>query len=135
MSSNSTTPWSPPYYQKFNFSDCPAAGGFIANWFIAPNISAMDVDVILQFLRSLDPPYRPGKGPEGWELLQWWDSQLELESLDTIYYLVNNASDFVQYQCDRQTFCNNIQLEGDPDLAGIGVSFNTRVCRHTCSPW
>lgn len=103
---------------------------------MAPTIPEMDVLFILRFLRSLDPSYWTGKGrPEDWELLQWWDSQLQAESYGTIYDYISDASAFVQDQCDRQAVCNYIHLEGDPDLAGIGVSFNARVCRDTYSPW
>lgn len=141
MSSNSTTLWEPPHYPMFNFS-CAPTSAFVANLIIAPTILGMNLNFVLPFLRSLDNSSWTENlnVPEDWELLQWWHSQLHVDSgvvvfNKTAWDFIDAAAAFVEDHCDRQTVCNYVPLEGDPDLAGIGVSFQSCVCRHTCSPW
>ncbi|KAG6355953.1 hypothetical protein INS49_015338 [Diaporthe citri] len=109
--------WSPPNDSEFNINNCTAAGAFIANYYVAPNISDMRVDVVLPFLRSLDPSDWSGPEPQNWTLLQWWESQEHSDALQFIRHVRRLFSS----RCHRADYCKFLPLEGDPDLAGIGM--------------
>lgn len=71
------------------------------------------------FLRSLVPSNWTDTDPKDGELLIWIESWNESTQNGVIDKTVNA----IYGNCDRQ-ICPFLQLEGDPDIAGIGVSLD-----------
>lgn len=84
----------------------------------------MKTDIVLPFLRSLLPSNWTDYEPQNWTLLHWWETQ----NITTFGNIYENARSLVFDQCDR-AFCDFLSLEGDPDLAGIGVSFAAKYLK------
>lgn len=115
MALNVTTSWSAPPVAALDFSDCTAAGAYYAD-----GPTYINYTTVLSLLRSVVPRNWIDNSPSDGQLLLWYENLTEQEYVD----FINRTSDLVFYGCHRE-ICPFIQLEGDPDLAGIGVSYHT----------
>lgn len=91
---------------------------------------------VVDFLRSLVPPdntdsFHPTKG----DLMVWLDNWGDYSAYygakgnDIWENIVKETSDILWKDCHRE-ICPYLHLEGDPDLAGIGVSIDTHLPRN-----
>lgn len=116
MTLNFTSSWSPPpNISDLEFSNCTAGSIYFATIITNEETSDLGYEATFNLLYSLLPPNwaRPTKA----ELMVWqqsWDAY-------TREYVVNTTADMVEFDCDRE-ICRYLPLEGDPDLAGLGVS-------------
>lgn len=83
--------------------------------------STNDVGYIatFDFLRSLVPSNWTDGDPKDGELLVWIESWNE----STLNGVIDNTVNEIYNKCDR-AICPFLQLDGDPDIAGIGVSLD-----------
>ncbi|KAH8753566.1 hypothetical protein F5883DRAFT_191208 [Diaporthe sp. PMI_573] len=114
MALNSTTPWSPPPTSALSVSNCTAISAFYASGMAYRETSDVGYEASFNYLRSLIPSN--WTSPTDGQLLTWADSWDEKTSTR----VVNESVNMVQYGCDQE-ICHYLQLEGDPDLAGIGM--------------
>lgn len=120
MSLNSTINWSPPPIQTLNYSNCTASSAFWASSVNLNTTQDIGYTATFNFLRSLVPSNWTDLNPTNGELLVWlesWD--------DNTKYGIFNASFDELPNCHGE-ICPFLQLEGDPDLAGIGVSLHVQ---------
>lgn len=122
MSLNATVSWSPPPIQALNYSNCTAGSAFLASSVNLNVTQDIGYSATFNFLRSLVPSNWTDNNPSDGELLVW----LESWSNDTITEVFDTTYDTIASQCDRE-ICPFLQLEGDPDLAGIGVSLDAQI--------
>lgn len=115
MALNFTSTWSPPPISDLEFSNCTAASIYFATGVINEETSDIGYDATFNLLYSLLPPN--WSRPTETELMVWQDSW-DQYTRDSI---LNTTANMVEFDCDRE-ICRYLPLEGDPDLAGLGVS-------------
>lgn len=115
MAMNSTEPWVPPPESAVHVNNCTAASAIFASGVGYGETSDWGYEANFNFLRSLIPSN--WTSPTDGQLLVWsesWDDSMSSR-------IAHEMLDMVRSKCNRQV-CDYLQLEGDPDLAGIGVS-------------
>lgn len=122
LNSTVSASWSPPPISALNFSDCTAASQFYADSLVAHYDETVDIgySVTFNFLRSLVPSNWTDSEVTDGELQLWYQSWDE----DTLGDIYDRTADTAIGRCNRE-ICQFLPLEGDPDLAGIGVSLDT----------
>lgn len=117
MTLNSTVSWSPPPVGALDFSNCTAQSAYFAS--LVTFDEAQDSGYLARFdyLRALVPSNWTDHRLTDVELLLWYESWDNQTDSDIFYTTAYN----VEYECERKV-CEFLPLEGDPDLAGIGVS-------------
>lgn len=115
--------WSPPPVSELNFSDCTAASAFYADYLVSYNDETFDVgySATFNFLRSLVPSNWTQFELTDGDLLLWYQSWNESIRDD----ILNATAATAVSGCKRE-MCGFLPLEGDPDLAGIGVSLDAQ---------
>ncbi|KAG6358269.1 hypothetical protein INS49_014153 [Diaporthe citri] len=118
LNSTVSSSWSPPPISELNFSDCTAASTFYADYLISYTDEMFDVgySATFNFLRSLVPLNWTQVELTDGDLLLWHQSWDESTRDD----ILNTAADTAVHGCKRE-MCGFLPLEGDPDLAGIGM--------------
>lgn len=122
LNSTVSASWSPLPISELNFSDCTAASAFYADLLVSHYDETVGISysVTFNFLRSLVPSnYTDFELTDG-ELQLWYQSWDE----DTRGDIYDKTADTAIDGCHRE-ICQFLPLEGDPDLAGIGVSLDT----------
>lgn len=118
MASNLTVSWSPPPLTELNYTNCTAASAYVASSVTLNKTLDIGYYATFNFLRSLVPLNWTDYPSDG-DLLLWFESW-DLETDNEVF----NKSLVMVEQCGRG-ICEFLPLEGDPDLAGIGVSLDT----------
>lgn len=113
-----STSWVPPPFERLNWSDCSAIGNYIAAAALEQRFDHIPVNTTVTFARSLVPADWPESPPTQATLLIWAWSWLNETSPDNA--ITGQAWNFT-YACTHEV-CDQLKVEGDPDLAGIGVS-------------
>lgn len=109
-----TTSWFPPSLSELHLSDCGTAGAWLAD-----DPHYVNLTTVVDLLRSLVPLNWTNATQEN--LLLWYDKWDEHYGDGSWNTAISEITDFVRDGC-HGAICPYLQLEGDPDLAGIGVS-------------
>ncbi|KAL2286342.1 hypothetical protein FJTKL_07116 [Diaporthe vaccinii] len=113
------TSWAPPPFEILNWSDCYAIGNFVAAAGLEQRFNRIPVNTTVPFARSLLPADWPDSPPSPATLLIWawrWQNTTSPENAIT-GTAWSMASTFTRQVCAQ------LKVEGDPDLAGIGMMF------------
>lgn len=120
---NPNTSWVPPPLEKLEWSDCYAIGNFVAAAGMEQNFDRIPVNTTVPFARSLVPAGWPDSPPSPATLLIWaWSWQ---NTTSPEHDITAKAWDMAS-NCTLQV-CAQLKVEGDPDLAGIGVSRGPQI--------
>lgn len=113
------TSWVPPPFERLDWSNCHAIGNFVAAAGMEQRFDHIPVNTTVPFARSLIPADWPDSPPSPATILIWawsWQNTTSPENA------ITGAAWGMAPTCTRQV-CAQLQVEGDPDLAGIGVSW------------
>lgn len=117
-----TTTWTPPPPSWLVFSNCDVASAWLASYsamYVEGDLSWDGVSLTLatNYLRSLVP--RNWTTPSDAALLLWYHQRTGGLAHGNVTYQA--MIDFPTNQCRRE-ICPYLKWQGDPDLAGVGVS-------------
>ncbi|KAK7709455.1 hypothetical protein SLS63_013228 [Diaporthe eres] len=113
------TLWVPPPFERLNWSDCYAIGNFVAAAGLEQRFDRIPVNTTVPFARSLVPADWPDSPPSPATLLIWawsWQNTTSPENA------ITGTAWSMAPTCIHQV-CAQLKVEGDPDLAGIGMMF------------
>lgn len=141
--SQSSEEWSwkdPPFGVLRYDSDCDSATNYHANRILDVNTGDFlnnnmlgDLGYLLSYLDSVVPgDWNPAPGTnisdilylEGlfdWYVEVWGNDSLSPENQTAYGTFLENSANFA-YTCDNQSICNKLDIKGDPDVSGRGVS-------------
>lgn len=124
------TSWVAPPSERLSWEDCSAIGNYVAAAARGLNqrFDQIPVNTTVAFARSLVPADWPFSPPSPATLLIWAWSWQNATSPD--HEITGKAWSFT-YTCAREV-CEQLEVEGDPDLAGIGVSLASYILINNC---
>jgi hypothetical protein len=158
--SQSTEQWTwkdPPFGVLQYDYDCDSATDYYANRILVVNAGdfldlnnskAGDLGYLLSYLASVLPndwdhisetnvsDFSIIEGLFGWYLEVWnndtYYSSLSSDNQTAYLNFFGNSSQFA-YSCDNQSICNKLDIKGDPDVSGRGVSNSLLHDHNNCS--
>lgn len=114
--------WTPPPAEWLTFSNCTTAAPWLAKFsslYQNGDLSwtGVSFDLAINYLRSMVPSN--WTEPTDMDLLMWYKARTDgLEVDGTVFQAM---IDFPMESCGKE-LCYNLSWQGDPDLAGVGVS-------------
>lgn len=118
----SAASWTPPPISWMVFDNCDVASAWLASYsamYVEGDISwdGVSMNLAKNYLRSMVP--RNWTTPSDADLLLWYHQRTGGLEYGNLTY--NAMIDFPMSNCSKE-ICPYLKWQGDPDLAGVGVS-------------